>query len=484
MRAGLTFVCLFTACGGRVQYDSPAPVDSALQPQEDSGAAIDSFESVSEPEPGPEASVVDAASPPVSDSRHEWSRGFGASMISAAVDHTGATLVLGYIFADTDFGGGILRHAGGDDLYFLKLDAAGNHVFSKRFGDNKTQQPGRVAFDAAGNFVVTGNTQGRIDLGGGEFGPSGSTLYERHSFIARYSGDGTHLWGKHLAAVDRARALDVSPKGEILFGGWSTGATAGIPLTGIGGFIARLSPEGAVNFSRTLGEFEVHAVALDGAGNMYVAGDLEGTADFGAGKIARSRDHEGLTVKLDPTGKPLWTYRSTGGGRDVHYALAVSPSGDVLVGGEYGGSLDFGGGVITGELASTPADAFVVALTPAGAHRWSRGFGGPTRIDAVHTLAFDRDGNVYAGGLFSEACDVGGAKLVSRGSTDGFIVAYDRDGAYRWSRTYGGKELDSLNTIAIGGDDRITVAGWNSSPVDLGGGPLSPVGMYVGKLAR
>lgn len=478
MRSALATIFLLTACGSRVQYDAPAPIDSAVEPQQDSVVAIDTFE------PAPEASVVDSEPTPVSDPRHAWSRGFGGSMISAAVDHTGATLVIGYIVEDTDFGGGVLRHAGGDDLYFLKLDASGNHVFSKRFGDGKTQQAGRVAFDGAGNFVVTGNTQGRIDLGGGEFGPTGTAFYERSSFIARFASDGSHLWHKDLAAADRARALDVTPKGEILFGGWATGATAGIPLTGVGGFIARLSPDGAVRFSRTLGEFEVHAVALDDAGNMYVAGVLAGTADFGAGKLVRTRDHEGLTVKLDPTGKPLWVYRSSGGGRDAHYALAVSPSGEVLVGGEYAGSLDFGGGTITGEGATTPNDAFVVALTASGTHRWSRGFGGPTRMDAVHTLAFDRDGNAYAGGLFSEACDVGGAKLVSRGSTDGFIVAYDRNGAHRWSRTYGGKELDSLNTIAIGGDDRITVAGWNSSPVDLGGGPLSPVGVYVGKLAR
>ena len=50
------------------------------------------------------------------------------------------------------FGGATLTSLGGADIFVAKYDAAGNHLWSKRFGDAAIAQQGRgIAADVVGN---------------------------------------------------------------------------------------------------------------------------------------------------------------------------------------------------------------------------------------------------------------------------------------------------------------------------------------------
>ncbi len=72
-----------------------------------------------------------------------WAKAFGSAALEtgmdAAVDPSGNVFLGGGLLAPVDFGGGPATIAGGVDATIVKLDADGNHVFTKTFGDAADQ---------------------------------------------------------------------------------------------------------------------------------------------------------------------------------------------------------------------------------------------------------------------------------------------------------------------------------------------------------
>jgi hypothetical protein len=104
-----------------------------------------------------------------------------------AVDNSGNVLISGNFTGTVDFGGGPLASAGngneGEDVYLVKFDNDGNHLWSKRFGDALAQGCYDVAADTSGNALVTGLFYGTVDFGNGPLVSAGS----RDIFIAKFS---------------------------------------------------------------------------------------------------------------------------------------------------------------------------------------------------------------------------------------------------------------------------------------------------------
>ena len=97
--------------------------------------------------------------------------------------------------------------------------------------------------------------------------------------------------------------------------------------------------------------------------------------------------------------------------------------------------------------------------------------------DYVNSIVATDDGGVVVAGGFTEySTDIvagaqngvdlnndGIVEEVSKGSKDGIIVAYDKDGNYKWSKTVGGTDDDCLNKIIQTSDGGYAVVGYVSS---------------------
>src|SRR5262249_55883266 len=109
----------------------------------------------------------------------QWAKRFGDAGdqegVSVAVDGMGNVLVTGIFRDSVDFGGGALPSAGGSDIFVAKLDANGNHLWSKAFGDLNDQRAFGVAVDSTANVVITGNIKGSVDFGGGVLPSAGGS---------------------------------------------------------------------------------------------------------------------------------------------------------------------------------------------------------------------------------------------------------------------------------------------------------------------
>jgi hypothetical protein len=156
-------------------------------------------------------------------------------------------------------------------------------------------------------------------------------------------------------------------------------------------------------------------IGTDAAGSTYVSGKFEGTVDFDPGP--------GVTSRTAPAGRELgFVAKYTNSGAFVfvdviaptnedasELHLAVTPSGNVFVSGDFGHTtgtrLDFIGP--SGDAASATtlqkigdqSDLFVARLGSNGELVWAKSFGTTNPVAMSESdIALDRSGNVYVTG--------------------------------------------------------------------------------------
>ncbi|HEX3765195.1 MAG TPA: hypothetical protein VHW23_41145 [Kofleriaceae bacterium] len=143
-------------------------------------------------------------------------------------------------------GGDVLTSAGMTDIALARVSSAGKLVWSKSFGGPGAEQSRAVAVGRNGDIALSAEFEGQVSFGGETF----TSLGGRDGVVARYTGDGAHVWS-HAAgspgvdrglgiAVDAAGAVyeSFSYHGTIDFGGGPLTA----PGTDFGGVVVKYSP--------------------------------------------------------------------------------------------------------------------------------------------------------------------------------------------------------------------------------------------------
>ena len=148
--------------------------------------------------------------------------------------------------------------------------------------------------------------------------------------------------------------------------------------------------------------------------------------------------------------------------------LVVDEEGSVLVSGMRG-SLDFDrDGKIDMPTFGAP-DAFIskVSLVEDSNTGWSRGPGGP-KLDRSDGIASDRQGGVYAVGMFTDSLQMTDSMtLHSQGGRDGFVARYGRDSELMWGRAVGGVGQDQFLDVASDSKGNVILIGLAGGPVDV-----------------
>jgi hypothetical protein len=123
-----------------------------------------------------------------SSGNHLWSKGFGDANVTSATAPVGIAVDLedkiaigGQFDGSLDFGGGPLTTMGSTDIFAVRLDSMGNHLWSRSYGDAQTQTSAGIAIAPGGNLILAGNSVSPIDFGGGTVPNSGGT----DIFVAR-----------------------------------------------------------------------------------------------------------------------------------------------------------------------------------------------------------------------------------------------------------------------------------------------------------
>ena len=183
------------------------------------------------------------------------------------------------------------------------------------------------------------------------------------------------------------------------------------------------------------------------------------------------------------TGKHLWSKGFGDGSHQAAEAVAVDASGNVIVTGNFEGTVDFGGGALT---SAGSGDIFVAKFGSDGAHLWSKCFGDGS-IKIAYAVVDDASGNVIVTGYIEDTVDFGGGALTSAGGWDIFVAKFGSEGAHLWSKRFGDGSDQAAEAVAVDASGNAMVTGYFDGTVDFGGGALTSAGsfdIFVAKFGR
>ena len=219
-----------------------------------------------------------------------------------AIDSQGATVFAGGFLTRLTFGNDVLDNQSvGADIYAAKLDSAGDHLWSQRYGGGLTQFVSGFALHDD-QLVLAGAYVGELRLGPTPLSSSG--LNHRDIFVARLSPDGEHLLSKGFpgggleqdrASYPTAVAVDDAQGNMVVAGALVSSINFGGEVLRTAGlsdmFFAKLSPAGEHLYSKRYGDANeqyVLAGAIDDQGDVVIAGQFQGLLDFGADPALQS----------------------------------------------------------------------------------------------------------------------------------------------------------------------------------------------------
>lgn len=250
--------------------------------------------------------------------------------------------------------------------------------------------------------------------------------------------------------------------------GFDAGADASVDASVDGGRDAGPpEPLGAGEWVRSWGgdypAAEGRAVATDDAGNVYLAGSIAGTVDFGGGEVTASDAFDIVVVSFEPDGTFRWAQHYPG--TDSQRVTAMDVAGDlVVVTGGLRGTTDLPDRTHT-TLGSS--DALVLALGTDGSFRWSRTFGGDG-LDEPEDVSIAPDGTPWVVGQFLESFTLDGVPLDADFFGSTFIISLDpTDGSFTNVRALV-KVREVSNVVATA--DGPILAGSFDGTVDFGSG--------------
>ena len=346
-----------------------------------------------------------------------------------AVDKAGNAYVTGITDSDESTFpvkvGPHLTHSGGNDAFVAKVNAAGTGlVYCGYIGGARDDQGRGIAVDAAGNAYVVGTTNSDQTTFPVKVGPDlAFNGGSNDVFVAKVKADGTALvYAGYIGGAnnDEARGIAVDAAGNAYVTGFTSSDQTSFPvkvgpdltynLGSQDAFVAKVKADGtALVYAGYIGgaggdEFG-EAIAVDSAGNAYVAGFTDSDETTFPVKGGPGLIHGGgedafvAKVKADGTGFVYVGYIG-GAGNDDAFGIAVDAAGSVYIVGntdsdettfpvKAGPGLTFSGGF---------DDAFVAKVTPDGSGLAYAGYLGGTGDDLGRGIAVDAAGNVYVAG--------------------------------------------------------------------------------------
>jgi hypothetical protein len=332
-----------------------------------------------------------------------------------------------------------------------------------------------ITVDGSGNIYVVGESYGSWGMPVNAWAGSGD------AFVAKLNGNGVRQWHTFLGGsnVDHSYGVAVDGNGNVYVAGYSKD-TWGKPVNAHAGgwadaFVAKLNSNGARQWHTFMGsgsncQDEAKGIGIDGSGNIYVVGFSGAT--WGSPVNAHAGNDDAFVAKFDNS-SGVWQWNTFLGSvsNDWGTGIAVDGSGNVyVVGTSY---YDWGAAL---NAFAGGYDAFAAKLNSSGVRQWNTFLGSARRDDGTG-IAVDRSENVYVIGR-SEAtwgtpvnAHAGGLW----GVTDAFAAKLNGSGARQWHTFLGSTESDDGTGIAVDGRGNVYIVGSS----DATWGTPTPVSTFL-----
>jgi hypothetical protein len=360
----------------------------------------------------------------------------------AATDSSGNIFMTGYTTGSLQG-----PNQGGEDVVVAKYSPAGALLWKSQLGSAGNEHGYAAATDSGGNVYVAGSTTDA--MWGSYFGGA------HDGFVAKYGpGGGGELWSNNVGTLgdDFAYAIAVDGSGNIYVAGSTTGAFEGTNGGGTDAWVAKYNQYMTLvwvhQFGGT-GNEVARGVALDASGNVYVAGHT--TAGFG-GQAYNGGAHDAFLVKYDNSGVLQWTKIRGTAGDDYAYAVTVTAGNPVVC------------GSTTGDMAFTNSggmDAWLGEYRANDAGYVIERQVGGTGNDEAFGIATNAAGDIFITGSNT-------ATMYENfvGGYDVFVAKYNSGGTRQWIKHLGSTGNEVGLATAVSGSNVYVIGGTTTS---LGG---------------
>ncbi len=322
-----------------------------------------------------------------------------------------------------------LTSVNAEDIFLSKYDPDGKLIWAKSIGDFRYQAAYSIALDTAKNIYITGIFFGTADF---DPGPGVTNLTSNGNediFVCKYDQFGNFIW--------------------------------------------------ASSFGGPTNEF-CNSLKLDKAGNIYINGYFENTADFDPGPGTFNLTSAGATdvfvCKLNNFGSLIWAKRIGGPSTDVAYSIGLDDQDNVYSTGFFWNTADFDPGPGTFNLTS-PAfgDGYLLKMSSNGDFIKAGQMGGNSTVRNT-SLKIDKTGHIYITGQFDGDADFdigAGNNILSSpvNNEDIFIGKYDLDFNLVWIKQIAGSSFQKVFAIETDTAQNIYLTGHYHGTADFDPGP-------------
>lgn len=357
-----------------------------------------------------------------------------------------------------------------------------------------------VDYHALGGYRILGNYSGTVDFDSGPGVTTRTSSTDGGNFVLALSPSGTFQWVATYGAGVTGGALGFLENGtSVAVGGAFQGTVDMDPglgvltktASGIDAYLMVLSGDGYLQDLDVWG----------GAGNedvqdlsaridaIDIVGTFSGTTDFdpgpGTANLTSTGSFAGYYSRFGvwaPTNAQFSRAKALTGGTSTVRPLAVaivptgSQLGAVRIAGNFTGSPDFDPGAGSQTITSNGlTDGFLLGLDAASNFSWVHRIGGSGN-DSMQDLTLNSAATALrVAGTWQTTVDFNpGAGVDSRtvaGGNDAFLLAFQVDGTWEWSSTWGGSDFENAQKVTLDDFGRARVTGPFSGTSDLKPGP-------------
>ena len=306
---------------------------------------------------------------------------------------------------------------GGTDVYLVRTDANGNHMWSKTYGGSADDKGNSVISTSDGGFIIAGYTM--------SFGSGGSDVY-----VIKTNSSGDTTWTMAYGGNEDDRGFSISELsggGYIIAGGTNSFGSGETDV-----YVIEIDANGVIQWTSTYGGsgFDYGYSVQQTADNGYVIAGY--TYSFGGG------DANAYLIKTNNLGVQTWARVFGGNNDDELNSVQQTSDGGYIV---TGYSKSFGSGM---------KDVFVVKTNSVGDKTWSKTFGG-VNMDIGNSVAEASAGGYVVAGT--------SASFSGSNNEDVYLIKIDANGNEEWAKTYGGEWHDRGWDVIQTADQGYAIAG-------------------------
>lgn len=353
-----------------------------------------------------------------------------------------------------------------------------------------------IATDASGNVYLTGYTVSTSGIASAGSHKASYSPGPPDAFLIKFDSSGNRLWGTYFGGTGDDQATNIAVNkatGDVYIVG-ITYSVSGIASGGFDNtinsgssassdaFLAKFNSSGVFQWGTYYGgtsDDEGHAVAVDGLGNVYLAGQSASSTTTQVGSGGHQNTYSGSTdaflVKFTASGVREWGSYYGGTSYDGARGLAVDALNNVYLAGHTAST----SGVSSGGFQNNNGggrDAFLIKFNSTGSRLWGTFYGG-AGYEEGHSVVVDGWGDVYFSGITSTATSGVISTLgsfqpsIGGGTYDAFLVKLDSSGTNRkWATYYGGNAFELFSRVARDRDNNIYLGGFTQSPSGISSG--------------